>query len=158
MPVPTVHRDLGPPQVTVSSGWVSAAACRGLNPDLFHGDAAADAQAVAVCAGCPVRQECLDTALVTEGRHPVGVRGGLTAAERDPLRGAVVCPDCGRRLGSPQSLGTHRWRAHGRTAVCGTPPGVGRHRRLGQAVCPACRAAATAAQAQRRARAAGPGR
>ena len=40
------------------------------------------AEAKAVCAGCPVRAECLDEALA---RIPDGIAGGLTPAERRRL-------------------------------------------------------------------------
>lgn len=37
--------------------------------------------AKSICGGCPVRAACLDDALRTRDRH--GIRGGLTATERD---------------------------------------------------------------------------
>ena len=42
-----------------------------------------EAAAKAVCAGCPVRRECLDHAL-TSG-EPYGVWGGLSEGERETL-------------------------------------------------------------------------
>lgn len=52
-----------------------------------HGRGVYDA-AVAVCAGCPVRAECLDDAVAYEGGDRlaiVGVRGGLSPTERRRL-------------------------------------------------------------------------
>jgi hypothetical protein len=43
---------------------------------------------VQLCWDCPVREECLGSALVQEaemGGVAYGVRGGLTAAERQPI-------------------------------------------------------------------------
>ena len=69
--------------------WRSDAACRGTNPDAFfpvgEGGLAYERQvaaAKAVCAGCPVRAECLDEALM---RIPDGIGGGLTPGERRRL-------------------------------------------------------------------------
>jgi WhiB family redox-sensing transcriptional regulator len=45
------------------------------------------AVAKAVCAGCKVRQMCLETALRNRERH--GVWGGLTERERARLRGRL---------------------------------------------------------------------
>lgn len=68
------------------SGWWRLAACRSADPDLFFpvsgaGPAVAQvAAAKAVCAGCPVRRECLTYAIFTRQQH--GVWGGLTEDER----------------------------------------------------------------------------
>jgi WhiB family transcriptional regulator, redox-sensing transcriptional regulator len=70
-------------------GWRHRAACVGSDPAMwFPEDDAGVAECVAVCEGCPVRQECLTAALVeTRGSYDeVGVRGGLTPAERKSLR------------------------------------------------------------------------
>jgi WhiB family transcriptional regulator, redox-sensing transcriptional regulator len=66
--------------------WRSRATCLGADPELFFPvgtTALAGEQAIqakAVCAGCPVRRECLDWALVTKQDH--GVWGGLDEFER----------------------------------------------------------------------------
>jgi hypothetical protein len=69
--------------------WREQAACRGVDPELFFPAAesgptrtAQVAAAKAVCAGCPVRQECLAEALA---RIPYGICGGLTEHERRML-------------------------------------------------------------------------
>lgn len=85
--------------------WRDLAACRGMDTNLFYprrGDSVGVARARAVCASCPVRQECLDDALATESpsdggsatRATVGVRGGLSARERIrlPRPVAVAAP------------------------------------------------------------------
>jgi Transcription factor WhiB len=71
-------------------GWRARAACRGVDPELFFPAAERGpvravqvAAAKAVCAGCPVRTECLAEALA---RIPYGIAGGLTENERRRLR------------------------------------------------------------------------
>ncbi|WP_424217259.1 WhiB family transcriptional regulator (plasmid) [Streptomyces sp. BI20] len=63
--------------------WIVSAACRGLDPDILFVDGAAQHQAKAVCAGCPVRTECLAHALDRRIEH--GVWGGMTERERRAL-------------------------------------------------------------------------
>lgn len=82
-----------------SSDWRRQAACRGLDPDLFfpeRGNAATEAKAV--CATCPVTEECYEA-----GRLEFyGVWGGKTRKERQkaelgyvsgkvPFRGCWIC-------------------------------------------------------------------
>ncbi|WP_374999919.1 WhiB family transcriptional regulator [Aeromicrobium sp. CTD01-1L150] len=65
-------------------------ACENLDPDLFFpSDDATLADALAVCAGCPMRQTCLE---LGEARAESGVWGGALLAngrhlERVPVRG-----------------------------------------------------------------------
>lgn len=64
--------------------WRAAAACRGMRPDIFYpaqGETAASARAV--CAGCPVRQPCLDYAVANER---LGFWGGASERERAAMR------------------------------------------------------------------------
>jgi WhiB family redox-sensing transcriptional regulator len=66
--------------------WMLRANCRGLNPDQFHPErGASNGAAKAVCAGCTVRQDCLDYALDNGEKH--GVWGGLSERERRRIRG-----------------------------------------------------------------------
>jgi WhiB family transcriptional regulator, redox-sensing transcriptional regulator len=72
--------------------WRRLAACRGERTALFFPDDDEDAGAAKViCAGCVVRKNCLETALVDRERD--GIWGGLTPHERKQLlrrrRGAV---------------------------------------------------------------------
>jgi WhiB family transcriptional regulator, redox-sensing transcriptional regulator len=64
-----------------STSWQQAARCRGIDPDVFHpqSDEEAD-EAKAICASCPVREPCLEYALIV--REKLGVWGGLTERER----------------------------------------------------------------------------
>jgi len=71
--------------------WQYEGACRDVDPETFFSpDAergprrrAREASAKALCAACPVIQECLDHALSV--REPYGVWGGLNINERDQL-------------------------------------------------------------------------
>lgn len=67
--------------------WQLQAACRGKNPDLWHpeqGDQATAEQARRVCAGCPVRVECLAHAIVAN--EPLAIWGGCTERQRRVVR------------------------------------------------------------------------
>lgn len=72
-------------RAAIGSLWEQAA-CRTADPELFFPVAAVGAgrarlaRAKAVCAGCPVREQCLDYALQTGQTH--GVWGGTTEEER----------------------------------------------------------------------------
>ena len=65
--------------------WRQAAACRSADPELFFplsgsGKALEQiAEAKVICAGCPVRRQCLEFAART---RPHGIWGGLTELER----------------------------------------------------------------------------
>jgi WhiB family transcriptional regulator, redox-sensing transcriptional regulator len=70
--------------------WWDLAACQRVDPELFFpvsqvGPAQLqEARAKAVCAGCAVRENCLDYAMETHQVH--GVWGGLGENERRKLR------------------------------------------------------------------------
>jgi WhiB family transcriptional regulator, redox-sensing transcriptional regulator len=66
-------------------GWRSCAACRGLNPEIWYPDPDRITKllAVAVCADCPVRQQCLDYAV--QRREPLGIWGGKTPYQRSEM-------------------------------------------------------------------------
>jgi hypothetical protein len=77
-------------------------ACDGADPELFWPATAADAeQAMAVCAGCPLRGECLD---VARQRGEWGVWGGVLLAKGKPtdvLPGNVREPAAGALPAGP---------------------------------------------------------
>ena len=70
--------------------WRARGACASADPDLFFPAYASglslrqERRAKAVCARCPVREECLQYAL--DSAQPVGVWGGLNAAELTRIR------------------------------------------------------------------------
>jgi WhiB family transcriptional regulator, redox-sensing transcriptional regulator len=80
------HDALRPAPLTDRDGWRSAAACRSADPELFFpiSDSGPSlvqaAEAKAICAGCPVRRQCLAFALRTRQVH--GIWGGRTERER----------------------------------------------------------------------------
>lgn len=101
---PTGREELPVKQMPPMGSWVEAAACRGSEPELFHPDrGASTASAKAVCAGCPVIDECLAWALDTTQKY--GVWGGTSEKERRIMRrvaaepaqmsGPKVCDCCG---------------------------------------------------------------
>lgn len=66
--------------------WHADAACRGRTAAFFpgRGEWKLAEAAVAICQGCPVRDDCLDHALAEDERH--GIWGGTTERERRGLR------------------------------------------------------------------------
>lgn len=100
------HRDPG--------SWRDDAACKGMDPELFHpyrGAVRQHRRAVAVCAECPVRAECLEFAVAN--RLTEGIWGGLGGRERRRLYGYRVkrCARCGQEFTLPPS-------ANGLTIYC----------------------------------------
>ncbi|GAB2870839.1 transcriptional regulator WblA [Myroides odoratimimus subsp. xuanwuensis] len=63
--------------------WTTAAACRKAQPDQLFVRGAEQNKAKQVCAGCPVRSECLAEAL--DNQIEWGVWGGMTERERRAL-------------------------------------------------------------------------
>jgi WhiB family redox-sensing transcriptional regulator len=82
--VPESRPDPGP-------HWTVSAACAQADPEVFFpvagrfGSDEAVKAAKGVCAGCPVRRECLEYALGNGEAH--GIWGGATPAEREKMRG-----------------------------------------------------------------------
>lgn len=71
-------------------GWRNEAACDGENPEDFYRPRVSN-RIKALCAGCPVRLDCLRDALdweiaifggLNSMRRPVGFVGGVSAPER----------------------------------------------------------------------------
>lgn len=77
-------------------GWQARAACRNLDSSMFfHPDGERgfrrqqrEDRAKAICAGCPVRAECLEHSLRVQ--EPYGIWGGLSETERPRLRQALA--------------------------------------------------------------------
>lgn len=87
---------LGPLPKRPDETWMGQRACDSYSADMFYpegsGRAAQEAEAKAICAGCPVRARCLEWALVwdKEAGYAWGVHGGLNGDERRALRKARV--------------------------------------------------------------------
>ena len=65
--------------------WRDDAACRGADLDLFFPISDDESgPAKAICATCPVRDDCLEWALAT--RQEDGIFGGMTPSERRRTR------------------------------------------------------------------------
>jgi WhiB family redox-sensing transcriptional regulator len=80
-----------PPLIAGSLDWQLRAACRGAGTDLFFNPDSErgpskrqrEASAKAICAACPVVNQCLGWALRV--REPHGVWGGMSTDERMEL-------------------------------------------------------------------------
>lgn len=65
--------------------WMGQAACKGVDASLmFPARGESDKEAKALCAGCPVRAQCLGYAM--NRNHIVGVWGGTSERERRQIR------------------------------------------------------------------------
>lgn len=71
--------------------WREQGKCRTAGVDMFPADVAGVMAAKRVCAGCPVREQCLQHALDTPEPH--GMWGGKSERERDRIRrkAPLVC-------------------------------------------------------------------
>lgn len=113
---------------TAGQDWRARAACRGqhrLFDAATDGRVAAVRAAQAICAGCPVRAQCLTDARARR-QHLHGVWGGI------PFGIQAASPNKGREL-----------------APCGTEAAHARHKRNGQDPCDACRKAHTRYETER---------
>jgi WhiB family redox-sensing transcriptional regulator len=66
--------------ITTEAPWRDSAACLGMNKRVFFTDGGHAVAAKKVCAGCPVRSDCLDYALANRERH--GIWGGYGREDR----------------------------------------------------------------------------
>lgn len=80
------------PGSALPTAWQQHGRCRTHDTDVFFPPAhleqrpereAREGRAKAICAGCPVRVECLQWALAT--REPYGVWGGRSESERKQM-------------------------------------------------------------------------
>jgi WhiB family transcriptional regulator, redox-sensing transcriptional regulator len=73
------------PEGPFDEEWRLDALCAETDPDAFLPEKGGSTrEAKRVCAGCPVRMECLETALANDERF--GIWGGLSERERRRLR------------------------------------------------------------------------
>jgi WhiB family redox-sensing transcriptional regulator len=124
----------------MTADWRTLAACRGLDPDLFfpaRGDAFTARNAQAVCAACPVAEQCLEFAI--EVGETEGIWGGLSGRqlrqERQRRAGGRKGPKPGTTL---------------KPIKHGTDAGYNAHRRAGTPTCVSCREAHAAYEAERK--------
>lgn len=111
--------------------WMARAACRGTDPAMWVPDEhdRPDISTLrAICATCPVHDDCMQYALKVVPTTDNGVYAGLTQSQRRRLV---------RAAGRP------------RVASCGTMSGYRRHHRLGQSPCVECAEAARLRQRSR---------
>ena len=67
--------------------WTARAACIGTDTEIFYPVTPdEEAEALSICATCPVRAQCLDYAV--RNREPYGIWGGTTPDQRRRIRRA----------------------------------------------------------------------
>ena len=100
--------------VSPAGDWADRAACRDSDMATFFptvGDQRTYRAAIAICAGCPVRQACLEYALTNRIRY--GVWGGLNDDGRRRISGPR-----GRRAWPMPAHGASRYRRGCRCDEC----------------------------------------
>lgn len=75
-----ITEQVRPLQTSLTESWREQAACTSADPDLFYDGGASTVKAKKLCVSCPVRQQCLDTALAATERF--GIWGGMTPIQR----------------------------------------------------------------------------
>ncbi|MFE6284395.1 WhiB family transcriptional regulator [Streptomyces sp. NPDC057877] len=134
--------------------WELQAACRTLDPDVFFSSKTLGL-ARQTCQGCPVQEECLESALVREAgvakAFRTGIVAGITGAQRwgiEQQRKAAATgdgitePSKKKPAGRPKGVGL---------APCGTRAAYQRHLRSGEPVDARCKAANAASATKYRA-------
>lgn len=124
--------------------WELQAACRWREPDIFFSSKSVGL-ARQICRGCPVRMECLESALVREDGIGKGLRTGIVAGITGAQRWAIeqqrkaAAKAIAKPAKKPQAKkqSTRRWNL----APCGTRPAYQRHVRKGEPIDDACRIA-----------------
>ena len=65
--------------------WTDQAACRGTDTEIFFpANADEEAEALSICATCPVRAQCLEYAV--RNKEIYGIWGGTTPDQRRRIR------------------------------------------------------------------------
>ena len=72
--------DLQVSVLATEDDWPLRAVCAGVDPDALFVTGAAQREAAKLCAGCPVKMECLADAL--DNQVEFGVWGGMTERQR----------------------------------------------------------------------------
>lgn len=80
VPVQPATVQVESPALAAGADWTLRAVCAGVDPDALFVTGAAQREAAKLCAGCPVKMECLADAL--DSRVEFGVWGGMTERQR----------------------------------------------------------------------------
>jgi len=88
---------------SLPTDWMESGACRNApGVDFFPSAGSGVLAAQRVCAGCPVREACLEYALIQEISH--GVWGGASDRQRQRLRAARLRDARVANAGRPESM------------------------------------------------------
>ena len=72
-------------QIVKVGRWTDRAACRGTDTEIFFpANADEEAEALSICATCPVRAQCLEYAV--RNKEIYGIWGGTTPDQRRRIR------------------------------------------------------------------------
>lgn len=107
-----------------ATAWMDRALCTGADPEIWFPEAGgwvASRKAQKICRACPVREQCLEYALVNFIDH--GIWGGIPGSVREKMRSE-------RNLVKPREWSDPM--EHGTTGA------VARHQRAREPMCPLC--------------------
>ena len=79
------------PEPLTDQEWRQDAACVGHDPELWFppdGDQEVTGMAVRICAGCPVRRQCLAWSIQVDDHY--AILGGLTKRQRTALKKRIT--------------------------------------------------------------------
>lgn len=125
------------PPITLDTDWMDRAACKGLDPNIFHPTRGETGErAKAICAKCPVMADCLEYALADVDQ--IGIMGGTSIRDRRNILHAQGIDRSGGR-GPRRGPINH-----------GTAGGAQTHRRRGEQPCEPCRLALNAQRLEQR--------
>jgi WhiB family redox-sensing transcriptional regulator len=99
--------------------WRDEAACRGADPELFHGKRSAYGKGLRLCRACPVAEVCLAVAMVAEedqAGYRYGIWGATTPDQRRALRHAYG-EDAGTALRAALDEALAAWGARAQPAL-----------------------------------------
>ncbi|MEV1079917.1 WhiB family transcriptional regulator [Streptomyces sp. NPDC050211] len=133
--------------------WELQAACRTEDPDIFFSSRSIGL-ARQTCRGCPVRMECLESALIREAGVAKAFRTGIVAALSGAQRWAIeqqrkAAQAAEADAKQPEKKQTGRPKGSG-LAPCGTPSAYQRHVRNNEPIDAACKAANAASRREYR--------
>jgi WhiB family redox-sensing transcriptional regulator len=124
--------------------WQNLAVCASADPEVWFPEKGGSTQeAKKICLSCPVRRQCLQSALDRDERF--GVFGGYSERERRSLKTADQ-----QSTASDRSREARTLEAPTVGPMCGTESGAKTHSRRGERSCRACQSAATSARRQRK--------
>lgn len=114
--------------------WIKEASCRGTDTSIFYEKPTR--KVVALCSGCPVKEQCYEYALYNES---YGYFGGASESERRNIRAALGIPEPDPDVALKDKQMRRKKELDIDTIPHGTERGYNQERRGGWEPCEECR-------------------